>query len=680
MASEDKIARIKFLTAELNRHNYLYYVENNPEIDDETFDKLLKELEMLEKETGYREPDSPTQRVGGEVTKIFDQAEHLFPMLSLDNVYSEEELNDFFRRCKELGETDKIEYVCELKYDGLAISLIYENGLLIRAVTRGDGDRGDVVTANVKTIRTIPLRLNGEGWPSLVDVRGEVIMSFATLEELNRQREEEGEPLFANPRNAAAGTLKLQDSAIVAKRKLGFIPYAVFSYETLKSTHYENLLQLKGWGFKISEDVRLAKNETEVYDFLRHWSEHRDKLPFPVDGAVIKINSLELQNKLGSTAKFPRWAIAYKFKAEEAITLLISVDFQVGRTGKITPVANLNPVSLSGSVVKRATLHNEDYIRLLDIRIGDYVAVVKAGEIIPKVMYVVKERRTGNEQPIVFPTTCPACGAKLMRNEGEADWWCPNEDDCPPQLKGKIEHFISRDAMNIKSLGEGKVDLLFEKGLIKDPADLYSLTSKDLLGLEKRWVDEDGKERRLSFREKTVENILKGIEESKKVPFEKVLYALGIRHVGEALAACIARYVGNIDTLMNMKPEDLMQIEDVGETVARTIYEWFQKEKNKKLLDRLKMAGLQFKLQTSEPSSNKLAGLQFVISGVFKTISREDLKKLIENHGGKVLSSVSSKTNYIVAGENMGPSKLETAKKLGISILSEDEFFKKFDL
>ncbi|MCX7696415.1 MAG: NAD-dependent DNA ligase LigA [Bacteroidales bacterium] len=680
MIDSKKIERIKYLTKELNRHNYLYYVLNQPEIDDETFDMLLKELEQLEKEIGYREPDSPTHRIGGDITKVFPQAEHVFPMLSLDNVYDRGELKDFFRRCRELTGNENLTYTCELKYDGVAISLIYEKGLLTRAVTRGDGYKGDVVTTNIKTIRSIPLHLMGNHWPELLDVRGEVIMTYDTFNRINQQRKDIGEPLFANPRNAAAGTLKLQDSSEVARRKLDFIPYAVFSDVILASTHYENLQLLKNWGFFVSPYVKIAHQEDEVFEFLEYWDKERKTLPFPIDGAVIKVNDLSLQEELGMTAKFPRWAIAYKFKAEEAITRIVSIDFQVGRTGILTPVANLEPVQLSGTTVRRATLHNEDYIRLLDIRLGDYVAVEKAGEIIPKVIYVVKEKRTGEEKEILFPSKCPTCGADLKRNPGEAAWFCPNDETCLPQVKGRIEHFISRDAMNIKSLGEGKVDLLFEKGLIKDPADLYDLTFEKLIGLEKRWFDETGKERTMQFREKTVQNILQGIEQSKSVPFEKVLYALGIRHVGESLAKNIARYAKNIHRLKEMSVEELMMIEDVGEIVAHSIYQWFRNQKNLILLERLEKAGLQMSVSEVSIHSQKLKGLQFVISGVFETIEREELKKLIESHGGKVLTSVSSKVNFIVGGQNMGPAKLETAKRLGIPVLSEKEFFNKFDL
>lgn len=680
MTKEEKIARIQFLTRELNRHNYLYHVLNQPEIDDETFDMLLKELDQLERETGYREPDSPTHRVGGEVTKVFPQAEHLFPMLSLDNVYSSGELNDFFRRCRELSGRNELEFTCELKYDGVAISLIYEKGLLVRAVTRGDGIKGDVVTTNVKTIRSIPLRLMGDHVPDLLDVRGEIFLTFESFEQINRQREAVGETLFANPRNAAAGTLKLQDSSEVARRRLDFIPYAVMTHTKLAPTHYESLQLLKKYGFSIPTYTRLAYSDEEVFKFLEYWEKQRKDLPFPVDGAVIKVNDISLQEELGSTNKFPRWAIAYKFKAEEAKTRIVSVDFQVGRTGILTPVANLEPVQLAGTVVKRATLHNEDYIRLLDIRLGDYVAVEKAGEIIPKVMYVIKEKRTGTEQEISFPTICPACGSELKRNPGEAAWFCPNEENCPPQVKGKIEHFISRDAMNIKSLGEGKVELLFDKGLIKNAGDLYDLTYEKLIGLEKKWVDDEGKERTMQFRDKTVQNILQGIEQSKSAPFEKVIYALGIRHVGEALAKNIARSARNIHRLKEMSIEELMVIDDVGETIAQSIYNWFHNENNLRLIDRLEKAGLQMSVWETEPASQKLQGLQIVISGVFESISREQLKRLIESHGGKVLSSVSSKVNYIVAGKNMGPTKLEAAKKLGIPVLSEKEFFEKFAL
>lgn len=675
MEHHEAIARIQFLTAELNRHNHRYYVLDSPEISDFDFDMLLKELERLEKETGHVEPDSPTQRVGGQVTKQFDSAAHLFPMLSLSNVYSVEELTDFFTRCEKAAEGDA-EFTCEPKYDGVAISLVYENGLLTRAVTRGDGQKGDVVTANVKTIRSIPMRLMGSGYPDVFEMRGEIILPFSSFEKMNQERLDNGDEPFANPRNAASGTLKLQDSAVVAARSLECMLYVCMSDEPVADTHAAMLEKARSWGFKINDYMRVCRGAAEVEAYLNEWSDKKNSLPFAIDGVVIKTNSIALQEQMGFTAKSPRWAVAYKYKAEQALTKLISIDFQVGRTGVVTPVANLEPVQLAGTTVKRATLHNADVITQLDIRVGDSVYVEKGGEIIPKIIAVEQSLRPADSVPFLYATHCPECRTPLQRNEGEAAWVCPNDEGCSPQIRGKIEHFISRKAMNIDSLGEGKVELLFEKGLIRNVADLYSLRPEQLLGLEKVFFDETtGKSRVVRLQEKGVENIMNGIAASKETPFEKVLFALGIRHVGETLAAKIARSAGTMDALMQMNAEELVQIGDVGEVIARSIVDWCNDLNHMNLITRLKAAGLRFEAEKEELLSETLSGLTFVISGTFSSSSRRnELKALVEKHGGKMASSVSAKTNYLLAGDNMGPAKRQAAEKLGVKIIDEDAF------
>ncbi len=675
MEHHEAIARIQFLTAELNRHNHRYYVLDSPEISDFDFDMLLKELEQLEKETGHVEPDSPTQRVGGQVTKQFDSAAHLFPMLSLSNVYSVDELTDFFTRCEKAAEGDA-EFTCEPKYDGVAISLVYENGLLTRAVTRGDGQKGDVVTANVKTIRSIPLRLMGSGYPDVFEMRGEIILPFSSFDKMNQERLDNGDEPFANPRNAASGTLKLQDSAIVAARSLECMLYVCMSDEPVADTHAAMLEKARSWGFKINDYMRVCRGASDVEAYLNEWAEKKNSLPFAIDGVVIKTNSIALQEQMGFTAKSPRWAVAFKYKAEQALTKLISIDFQVGRTGVVTPVANLEPVQLAGTTVKRATLHNADVISQLDIRVGDSVYVEKGGEIIPKIIAVEQSLRPADSVPFIYATHCPECRTTLQRNEGEAAWVCPNDEGCSPQLRGKIEHFISRKAMNIDSLGEGKVELLFEKGLIRDVADLYSLRPEQLMGLEKVFLDEvTGKTRVVRLQEKGVENIMNGIAASKKTPFEKVLFALGIRHVGETLAAKIARSAGTMDALMQMNAEELVQIGDVGEVIARSIVDWCNDLNHMNLITRLKAAGLRFEAEKEELLSDALSGLTFVISGTFSSSSRRnELKALVEKHGGKMASSVSAKTNYLLAGDNMGPAKRQAAEKLGVKIIDEDAF------
>ena len=666
--------RIDRLIRDINRHNYQYYMLDNPTISDYDFDQLLQELIDLEAaHPELRRPDSPTQRVGGEITKRFETVEHLYPMQSLGNTYSQGDLIEFDRRVRELLAVTP-EYVCELKYDGVAISLIYENGTLVRAVTRGDGTRGDVVTANVRTIRTVPLQLQGD-FPPLLEVRGEIIMPFSSFEQLIAEREEIGEPPFANPRNAASGSLKLQDSAEVAKRGLDFKLYFALGEQLPCSNHFDRLLKLHEWGFRKPDVMEKVGDLNGIYDFLNTWDEKRKALPYPIDGVVIKVNDFDQQRQVGATAKSPRWAIAYKFKAERVSTKLLSVDFQVGRTGIITPVANLSPVSLAGTVVKRATLNNGDFMAEMDIREGDSLFVEKGGEIIPKIVGVDLEKRNPDAQRVPFVTHCPVCGAELQRAEGEAGVFCPNADHCAPQIKGRLEHFIARKAMNIDSLGEGKIDMLYANGLVKNIADLYSLTYEQLFGLEKVVEDDNGKTKTISFREKTVQNILSGIEASKQVPFERVLFALGIRFVGEVTAKKLARHFETMDAVANASAEELTAVEDVGERVAESIIAYFNDTENLGILMRLRDAGLQFELNKEEnlPVSQTLAGKSIVVSGVF-SIPRDTVKELVEKHGGKNVSSISKSTAFVLAGEKMGPEKRKKAESLGIPIVSEEEF------
>ena len=666
--------RIDHLIREINRHNYQYYMLDNPTISDYDFDQLLQELIDLEAaHPELKRPDSPTQRVGGEVTKRFESAAHLYPMQSLGNTYSQEDLGEFDRRVRELL-AEPPAYVCELKYDGVAISLIYENGLLVRAVTRGDGTRGDVVTANVRTIPTVPLQLQGD-YPPLIEVRGEIIMPFSSFEQLNAEREEIGEAPFANPRNAASGRLKLQDSSEVAKRGLDFKLYVALGEQLPENNHFDRLLKLHEWGFRKPDVMEKVADLQGVYDFLHNWDEKRKTLPYPIDGVVIKVNDFEQQRQVGATAKSPRWAIAYKFKADRVSTKLLSVDFQVGRTGIITPVANLSPVSLAGTVVKRATLNNADFMAEMDIREGDSLFVEKGGEIIPKIVAVDYEKRLPDARPVPFITHCPVCGTELQQAEGEAGIFCPNSDHCAPQIKGRLEHFIARKAMNIDSLGEGKIDMLYANGLVKNIADLYSLTYEQLFGLEKVIEDEEGKTKTLSFREKTVQNILSGIEASKQVPFERVLFALGIRFVGEVTAKKLARHFKTMDAVANAPIEELTTVEDVGERVAQSITAYFNDTDNLEILMRLREAGLQFELSQSQsqPASDTLAGKSIVVSGVF-TVPRDTIKELVERHGGKNVSSISKNTSFVLAGEKMGPEKRKKAEALGIPIISEEEF------
>ena len=655
--------KIDQLRADLHRHNYNYYVLNAPEISDKEFDDRMRELQELEKEhPEYQDDNSPTMRVGSDLNKNFTQVAHKYPMLSLGNTYSESEVTDFYDRVKKALNED-FEICCELKYDGTSISLTYENGKLVRAVTRGDGEKGDDVTDNVKTIRTIPLVLHGS-YPESFEIRGEILMPWEVFEELNREKEAREEPLFANPRNAASGTLKLQNSAIVASRKLDAYLYYLLGEELPCDGHYENLQAAAGWGFKTSEHMKKAHSLEEVFEYIRYWDTERKNLPVATDGIVLKVNSMRQQKNLGFTAKSPRWAIAYKFQAERALTRLNKVTYQVGRTGAVTPVANLDPVQLSGTIVKRASLHNADIIEGLDLHIGDMVYVEKGGEIIPKITGVDKDARSMLiGEKVKFITHCPECGSKLIRYEGEAAHYCPNETSCPPQIKGKIEHFIGRKAMNIDGLGPETVDMFYRLGLIKNTADLYQLTADDIKNLDR-------------MGEKSAENIIKGIEASKEVPFERVLFALGIRFVGETVAKKIAKSFNDIDELKNANLEKLINIDEIGEKIAQSILTYFANPLNRELIERLKSTGLQLYRREEDLSgyTDKLAGQSIVISGVFTHHSRDEYKELIEKNGGKNVGSISAKTSFILAGENMGPAKLEKAHKLGIKLMSEDEF------
>ena len=636
---------------------------NAPEISDKEFDDLMRELQDLEKEhPEYQDDNSPTMRVGSDLNKNFTQVAHKYPMLSLGNTYSENEVTDFYERVKKALNED-FEICCELKYDGTSISLTYEDGKLVRAVTRGDGEKGDDVTDNVKTIRTIPLVLHGN-YPKSFEIRGEILMPWVVFEELNREKEAREEPLFANPRNAASGTLKLQNSAIVASRKLDAYLYYLLGEELPCDGHYENLQAAAGWGFKTSEHTRKAHSLEEVFEYINYWGTERKNLPVATDGIVLKVNSLRQQKNLGFTAKSPRWAIAYKFQAERALTRLNKVTYQVGRTGAVTPVANLDPVQLSGTIVKRASLHNADIIEGLDLHIGDMVYVEKGGEIIPKITGVDKDARSMLiGEKVKFITHCPECGSKLIRYEGEAAHYCPNETACPPQIKGKIEHFISRKAMNIDGLGPETVDMFYRLGLIKDTADLYRLKTDDIKNLER-------------MGEKSAENIVNGIAASKEVPFERVLFALGIRFVGETVAKKIAKSFTDIEELENADLEKLKNIDEIGEKIAQSIITYFSNPANRELVERLKSNGLQLHRTEEDLSgyTDKLAGQSIVISGVFTHHSRDEYKEMIEKNGGKNVGSISSKTSFILAGENMGPAKLEKAQKLGVKIMSEDEF------
>ncbi len=652
------------LTEAINRHNYLYYVKSQPEISDYDFDMLLEQLQKLENEfPALAFDNSPTKRIGGDLTKKFETVAHKFPMLSLSNTYSEEEIIDWENRIKKLID-GQIEYVCELKYDGVAIGIRYENGSLKQAVTRGDGTQGEDVTTNVKTIRTIPLSLNGN-FPADFEIRGEIFMPIDVFQKLNAEREEIGESLFANPRNTASGTLKMQDSKVVAERKLDSFLYGIYGHELSEQGHYESVVQAGTWGFKVPspEDNFIHKTDSiqGIMSFIHYWETKRADLPFEIDGVVIKVNNYSQQKALGFTAKSPRWAIAFKFKTERVETELMEVVYQVGRTGAITPVANLKPVHLGGTTVKRASLHNSDQIEKLDLHIGDTVYVEKGGEIIPKIVGVNDGKRNNAVAKIQFIDTCPECGTALVRKEGEAQHYCPNENSCPPQVKGKMEHFISRKAMNIEGLGAETIDLLYEKGLIRVVADLFDLRADQLLTLDR-------------MAEKSVDNLLKGLAESKNVSFDRVLFALGIRYVGETVAKKLAQHFRSIDALMNAGLEELLTVEEIGEKIAASVLAYFSDEKNTVLIDRLREAGLNFQLAEKQKASDVLGGKSFVVSGVFLAFSRDEIKELIESHGGKNVSSVSAKTDFLLAGDNMGPAKLKKATDLGVNILSEDEF------
>lgn len=677
MNKEEAQSQINQLVKELNEHNHRYYILDMPVISDYKFDMLLERLAALEKDfPEFLLPDSPTQRVGGTVTSEFKSAKHTYPMLSLSNTYSEIELREFDDRVRKLVD-GKYEYVCELKFDGLSISLTYENGLLTRALTRGDGERGDDVTTNIRTIRSIPLRLTGTGFPGSFEVRGEIILPRAGFEKMNLERIEIGETPFANPRNAAAGSLKLQDSAEVARRPLDGFMYYVLGESLTFQTHKQSLDALSEWGFKISKNTALCNSMDEVLTFIEKTGRERDALQFDIDGIVIKVNSLEQQQALGFTAKSPRWAIAYKYKAEQVATTLLSIDYQVGRTGVVTPVANLKPVKLAGTVVKRASLHNADVIAKLDVRIGDTVFIEKGGEIIPKIISVDLSRRDLFAETVTFIENCPECGYKLERKEGEAGNFCPNEDHCPPQIKGKLEHFIHRKAMNIDSLGEGKIEMLYDNHLVNDVADLYNLTYDSILGIEKTIKGEGStKDKKLSFKDKTAENIIKGIAASKSAPFERVLFAIGIRYVGETVARKLAYHFKNIDAIIHATAEELKMAENIGEIVAASLVSFFQKPANLELINKLKLAGLCM-VAEKQPDllSNNLAGKSVVVSGSFGSSKRrKELEELVIMHGAKLSGGVTSKTDFVVAGENMGPEKRQKAMNLSIPVISEAEF------
>lgn len=675
MSIEDIKSKIEKLTKEINEHNYNYYTLSKPVISDYDFDLLLKELEDLEKQyPQFEDPLSPTKRVGGDITKSFSQIEHKYPMLSLGNTYSFDEIRDFDNRVRKII-GDDIEYVCELKYDGVAIGLTYINGRLATAVTRGDGTKGDDVTANVKTIRSIPLVLKGNDYPEEFEIRGEIILPHSSFNKLNEERLDIGDEPFANPRNAASGSLKLQDSSEVAKRNLDCYLYYIPSENISFVNHLQNLEKAREWGFKVPSYLEIAHSVEDIFRFINHWDIERENLPFDIDGVVIKVNDYNQQRDLGFTAKSPRWAIAYKFKAERVCTRLLSVSYQVGRTGAVTPVANLQPVLLAGTTVKRASLHNADIIEGLDLKLGDWVYVEKGGEIIPKIVGVDNTQRGLFMESISFPKVCPICQTALIRKEGESAHYCPNEKKCPPQIKGKLEHFISRKAMNIDSLGEGKIEILFDNELILSPADLYILNSDNILGIEKIYQNEEGKTKKLSFKEKTVQNILKGIESSRSVPFARVLFALGIRYVGETVAKKLAKHFKNIDALQAATFEELVEAEEIGEKIAESLIIWFKDDYNLELISRLKKAGLQFEIiESDQPTSDILKGKSIVVSGTFNIYKRKEIESFVELNGAKLVESVSKKTDFIVAGDNMGPSKLEKAKNLGIKIISEDEF------
>lgn len=666
MENKEIEERINYLIDHLNQYSNEYYVESKPSISDYEFDMLLNELEALEKQHPQFSYDySPTKRVGGDITKKFETVKHVYPMLSLSNTYSEEEIIDWENRVKKIT-SEPIEYVCELKYDGVAIGIRYEEGILTQAVTRGDGTQGENITANVRTIRTIPLKLKGN-FPPIVEIRGEIFLPFKKFEEINKEREELGEQLFANPRNSASGTLKLQDSKVVASRGLDTFLYGVYGVDGLAEGHFE-MVQLAGsWGLKVpsveNKYIQKTNSIEGIMEFIHYWDKMRENLPFGIDGIVIKVNNYGQQDELGFTAKSPRWATSFKFKTERVETKLLSIDYQVGRTGVVTPVANLTSVHLGGTTVKRASLHNADRIEKLDLFLNDFVYVEKGGEIIPKIVGVNIEKRDSNAEKIIFIHNCPECGTELVKTEGEAHHFCPNDSFCPPQMKGKIEHFIGRKAMNIDGLGAETIQLLFDKGLIKKSADLYKLTFDELIKLDR-------------MAEKSANNLLNGLKESKKIPFENVLFALGIRYVGETVAKKLARYFKSIKSIQAATLVDLMEVEEIGERIAKSVREYLDNPIHLELINALEEAGLQFEIQETAAASDLLLGKSFVVSGVFHSFSRDELKGLIENNGGKNVSSISSKTDFVVAGDNMGPAKLKKATDLGVPILSEDDFVK----
>ena len=653
--------RITKLRTIIDQHNYNYYVLSKPEISDFEYDQLLKELISLEKSNPeFYDPASPSLRIGSDINLEFKQVEHTFPMLSLDNTYSKDELTDFETRNKKIL-PEVYEYICELKYDGVSISLHYEKGLLIRAVTRGDGEKGDDVTSNVKTIRSIPLKLKGSSYPENFEIRGEIFFPVADFKKMNELRRETGEPEFANARNAASGTLKMQNSSLVAQRPLDCFLYYIIGDAIDSGNHYDTIMKARDWGFKIPEYIEKCQSLDDVIQFIDKWEKERKTLPFEIDGVVIKINDYTQQRKLGMTAKSPRWATSYKFKAEQALTRLESISYQVGRTGAITPVANLTPVLLAGTTVKRASLHNADQIALLDIRIGDYVYIEKGGEIIPKVVGIDKSKRIADSNPEQYITNCPQCNTTLVRNEGEAKHFCPNENGCPPQIKGKLEHFVSRKGMNI-GIAEATVEQLYNAQLLNRVSDFYKLKKDDLLQLER-------------FAEKSAVNLINSIEESKKVPFERVLFAIGIRFVGETVAKKLARSMGSIQNIMEASYEKLLEIEEIGEKIALAVIDYFKDDKNKLMIEELINEGVQLEVSKEKGQlSSVLQGKSLIVSGVFSHFSRDELKNTIEQHGGKCVNSISAKTDYLVAGEKIGPSKLSKAQKFKITILSEDDF------
>ncbi|MEE0889098.1 MAG: NAD-dependent DNA ligase LigA [Bacteroidales bacterium] len=669
-------SKIDELRKLLNRYNYEYYVLDRPTIEDRQFDILMRELEELEKQfPEYFSANSPTQRVGGQVNKGFVQAQHSFPMLSLSNTYSKEELLEFVNRTSQSLEGEKLEWICELKYDGVAISLLYEEGKFVRALTRGDGVSGDDVSDNIRTIKSIPLELYGQNIPSRFEIRGEVIFPHKAFEEFNLKRIENGEEPFANPRNAASGSIKLLDTKEVAQRKLDCFLYYIIGDGIKENLHYNRLQQARTWNFNVPKFVAIAQGVEEIMEFINYWDKERSNLPFDIDGIVIKLNDTNQWEKLGATAKSPRWATAYKFKAEQAKSKLLEIEYQVGRTGVVTPVAVFEPVKLAGTIVKRASVHNAEQIQKLDIRENDIVIVEKGGEIIPKIVGVERQNNNQDSQPIKFIENCPICNARLIKEEGEAAHYCPNYNHCPPQILGRFQHFVSKKAMNIDSLGAERIKILFSAGLIKDFSSFYTLKQDDIIGLGS--LD---KENKTNIQEKGAKNIIQAINKSKEVDFAKVLYALGIRYVGEVTAKHLAVTFKNIDSLIQATKEDLLSVEDVGERIADSLLNYFSDQDNLDLIARLKDLGLQFEIKQSQKTSEKLLGLAFVVSGTFTNFSREELKKIIEENSGKVLSGVSSKTDYLICGENTGPQKKKQAEKLGVKMIEEQDFIEKLNI